>query len=270
MKKTVALVLSVLLIVALLAGCGQSKTEPSKLRVAATAVPHAEILEVAKEVLAKEGYELEIVVYTDYVQPNLVVDKGELDANYFQHTPYMDQFNAENGTKIVSAGLIHYEPFGIFAGKTASIDALPDGAQISIPNDATNGARALLLLQQEGILKLKDGAGIEATVYDIVENPKNVQIVEMEAAQLTISLQDVDLSVINGNYALAAGLNPAVDALALEDASGTAAQTFANLVGVKEGNENSPAIKALVAALQSEQVKSFINEKYQGSVVAIF
>ncbi len=269
MKKTISLILAVLLLTVALCGCGQ-KAESNKIRVAATAVPHAEILEVAKEVLAKEGYELEIVVYTDYVQPNLVVDKGELDANYFQHTPYMDQFNAENGTKIVSAGLIHYEPFGIFAGKTASIDALPDGAQISIPNDATNGARALLLLQQEGILKLKDGAGIEATVYDIVENPKNVQIVEMEAAQLTISLQDVDLSVINGNYALAAGLNPAADALALEDASGTAAQTFANLVGVKEGNENSPAIKALVAALQSEQVKNFINEKYQGSVVAIF
>ncbi len=269
MKKTISLILAVLLLTVALCGCGQ-KAESNKIRVAATAVPHAEILEVAKEVLAKEGYELEIVVYTDYVQPNLVVDKGELDANYFQHTPYMNQFNAENGTKIVSAGLIHYEPFGIFAGKTSSIDALPDGAQISIPNDATNGARALLLLQQEGILKLKDGAGIEATVYYIVENPKNVQIVEMEAAQLTISLQDVDLSVINGNYALAAGLNPATDAVALEDASGTAAQTFANLVGVKEGNENSPAIKALVAALQSEQVKSFINEKYQGSVVAIF
>ncbi len=269
MKKIIALSLIVLLLAAALSGCGKS-AEPNKIRIAATAVPHAEILEVAKEILAKQGYELEIVVYTDYVQPNLVVDKGELDANYFQHTPYMDQFNAENGTSIVSAGLIHYEPFGIFAGKTASIDALPDGAQISIPNDGTNGARALLLLQQEGIITLKEGAGIEATVYDVVDNPKNVQIIEMEAAQLPLSLRDVDLSVINGNYALEAGLNPATDALALEDASGTAAQTFANLVGVKAGNENSEAIKALVAALQSEEVRSFINETYQGSVVPIF
>ena len=271
MKKTAALLIALLLAAALLAGCGSAKSaDASKIRVAASPTPHAEILEVAKEILAKQGIELEIVVYTDYVQPNLVVDSGELDANYFQHTPYMNQFNAENGTHIVSAGLIHYEPFGIFAGKTASIDALPDGAQISIPNDATNGARALLLLAQEGIITLKDGAGIEATVYDIVDNPKNVKIVEMEAAQLTLSLQDVDLAVINGNYALAAGLNPATDALAIEDASGDAAQYFANLVGVKEGNENSDVIKALVAALQSQEVKDFINGKYNGSVVPIF
>lgn len=268
MKKAIAILLS-LLLVAALCGCGQS-AESNKIRVAATAVPHAEILEIAKEILAEQGYELEIVVYTDYVQPNLVVESGELDANYFQHTPYLQQFNAENGTHIVSAGLIHYEPFGIFAGKTAAIAELPENAQISIPNDATNGARALLLLAQEGILTLKDGAGIEATVYDIVDNPKNVQIIEMEAAQLPLSLQDVDLAVINGNYALAAGLNPATDALAIEDASGDAAQTFANLVGVKEGRENSEAIRALVAALQSERVKSFINDTYQGSVVPIF
>ena len=269
MKKILAIVLSLVLILALAAGCG-SKAEDKKIRVAASPVPHAEILAVAKDILAEQGYELEIVEYTDYVQPNLVVDSGELDANYFQHTPYMDQFNAENGTEIVSAGLIHYEPFGIFAGKTASIDALADGAQISIPNDATNGARALLLLQQEGIITLAEGVGIEATVYDIVDNPKNVEIVEMEAAQLPLSLQDVDLAVINGNYALDAGLNPAADALAIEDASGDAAQYFANLVGVKAGHENDPAIVALVKALQSDAVRDFINETYQGSVVPIF
>ena len=269
MKKTLALILTVLLLAAALCGCGKT-AEAKKIRVAATAVPHAEILEIAKDLLAAQGYELDIVVYTDFVQPNLVVESGELDANYFQHTPYMNQFNAENGTHIVSAGLIHYESFGIYAGKTASIDALPDGAQISIPNDATNGARALLLLHQEGILTIKEGVGIEATVYDIADNPKNVKIIEMEAAQLPLSRQDVDLAVINGNYALDAGLNPATDALAIEDASGDAAQYFANLVGVKEGNENSEAIKALIAALQSDKVRSYINEKYQGSVVPIF
>ena len=251
MKKKISLVLAIVLVIALLAGCGSSKKEPTKIRVGATPVPHAEILEIAKELLAKEGYELEIIVYTDYVQPNLAVDSGELDANYFQHTPYLDSFNAENGTKVVSAGLIHYEPFGIFAGKTASIADLPDGAEIAIPNDATNGARALLLLAQEGIITLKEGVGVNATIYDIVDNPKNVQIKELEAAQLPNSLKDVDLAVINGNYALDAGLNPTTDALAIEDASGDAAQYYANLVGVKEGNENSDAIKALVKALQS-------------------
>ena len=269
MKKTLALVLVLVLSVALLSGCG-SKAEAKKISIAASPTPHAEILAVAKEILAEQGYELEILEYTDYVQPNLVVDSGEVDANYFQHTPYMNQFNEENGTKIVSAGLIHYEPFGIFAGKTASIDALADGAKISIPNDATNGARALLLLAQEGVITLKDGAGIEATVYDIVDNPKNVEIIEMEAAQLPLSLQDVDLAVINGNYALDAGLNPATDALAIEDASGDAAQYFANLVGVKEGNEKNEAILALVKALQSEKVRDFINDTYNGAVVPIF
>ena len=270
MKKKIALVLVLVLALSLLVGCGGSKKEAVKIRVGATPVPHAEILEVAKELLAKEGYELEIVVYTDYVQPNLAVDGGELDANYFQHTPYLNSFNAENGTKVVSAGLIHYEPFGIFAGKTKSIDALADGAKISIPNDATNGARALLLLQQEGIITLKAGVGVEATVYDIEANPKNVEIIEMEAAQLPLSLGDVDLAVINGNYALDAGLNPTTDALAIEDASGDAAQYYANLVGVKEGNENSDAIKALVKALQSKEVKDFIEGKYSGAVVPIF
>ena len=270
MKKKFALVLSLVLIAALLIGCGGGKKEAVKIRVGATPVPHAEILEIAKPILAEQGYELEIVVYTDYVQPNLAVDSGELDANYFQHTPYLNSFNAENGTHVVSAGLVHYEPFGIFAGKTSSIAELPDGAKISIPNDATNGARALLLLQQEGIITLKDGVGVEATKYDIVDNPKNVELVEMEAAQLPLSRTDVDLAVINGNYALDAGLNPTTDALAIEDASGDAAQYYANLVGVKEGNENSEAIKALLSVLQSEKVKEYINATYSGAVVPIF
>ena len=293
MKKTLSLALVLVLIAALFAGCGgsakeetapaaeapaeasaeapaEAPAEPVKIRIGATPVPHAEILEIVKPILAAQGYDLEIIVYTDYVQPNLAVDSGELDANYFQHTPYLDSFNAENGTKVVSAGLIHYEPFGIFPGKTASVDALPDGAKISIPNDATNGARALLLLQQVGIITLKDGVGVEATKYDIVDNPKNVELVEMEAAQLPLSREDVDLAVINGNYALDAGLNPTTDALAIEDASGDAAQYYANLIGVKEGNENSDAIKALVAACQSKEVKDFIDATYSGAVVPIF
>ena len=273
MKKTLSLILALVLVVALLAGCGSGKkAEATKIRVAASPTPHAEILAVAKELLAKDGIELEIVEYTDYVQPNLVVESGELDANYFQHTPYLNTFNAENGTHIVSAGLVHYEPFGIYAGKTASLDALPDGAEIIIPNDGSNETRALLLLQQEGLITLADGidAASNATIHDIADNPKNLKITELEAAQLTKSLQDVDLAVINGNYALDAGLNAGSDALAIEDASGDAAQYYANLLGVKEGRENDPAIQALIKALQSPEVKDFINEHYEGAVVPIF
>ena len=282
MKKKCTLILSLLLVLALLCACGDAaesgKTEntesaqPVKIRVAASPTPHAEILAVAAEILAQEGYELEIVEYDDYVQPNLVVDSGELDANYFQHSPYLESFNAENGTQIVSVGLIHYEPFGIYAGKTASLEELPDGAEIIIPNDGSNETRALLLLQQEGLIKLADGidASSNATVYDIAENPKNLVITEMDAAQLARSLPDVDLAVINGNFALAAGLNAAEDALAVEDASGDAAQTYANLLGVKAGRENDPAIQALVKALQSDAVRDYINATYGGAVVPIF
>ena len=282
MKKKCTLILSLLLVLALLCACGDAaetgKTEntesaqPVKIRVAASPTPHAEILAVAAEILAQEGYELEIVEYDDYVQPNLVVDSGELDANYFQHSPYLESFNAENGTQIVSVGLIHYEPFGIYAGKTASLEELPDGAEIIIPNDGSNETRALLLLQQEGLITLADGidASSNATVYDIADNPKNLVITEMDAAQLARSLPDVDLAVINGNFALAAGLNAAEDALAVEDASGDAAQTYANLLGVKAGRENDPAIQALLRALQSDQVRDFINENFGGAVVPIF
>ena len=271
MKKLLALCLALCLVLSL-AACGQSAKETQKIRVAASPTPHAEILAVAKEILAKEGIELEIVEYDDYVQPNLVVDSGELDANYFQHSPYLESFNAENGTQIVSVGLIHYEPFGIYAGKTASLEELPDGAEIIIPNDGSNETRALLLLQQEGLIKLNEGvdASSNATVFDIAENPKNLKITEMDAAQLARAREDVDLAVINGNYALAAGLSAVQDALAIEDASGDAAQTYANLLGVKAGRENDPAIQALVKALQSDAVRDYINENYGGAVVPIF
>ena len=281
MKKTIALLLALVLTVGLLAGCGSSNTastttepaaEGTTIRIAASPTPHAEILAVAKEILAEQGITLEIIEYTDYVQPNLVVDSGEVDANYFQHTPYLNTFNAENGTDVVSAGLIHYEPFGIYAGKTASLDELAEGAEVIVPNDGSNETRALLLLQQEGLITLADGidASSNATVYDIVDNPLNLKITEMEAAQLPLSLPDVDIAVINGNYAIQAGLNAGTDALAIEDASGDAAQTYANLIGVKAGRENDADIQALVAALQSQQVKDFINETYEGAVVPIF
>ena len=237
--------------------------------VGATPAPHAEILEVAKEVLAEEGYTLEIKEFDDYIVPNDAVEEGELDANYFQHITYMNQFNEDNGYHLVSVGSIHYEPFGLYAGKTASIEALADGAQIAIPNDATNGGRALLLLEQEGLITLKEGAGITATVTDIVDNPKNLEIMELEARLLPDSLKDVDLAVINGNYAIDAGLKIS-DALAIESAEGEAATAYANVLTVKEGNENDEGIQALLAALKSDEVKTFIEETYDGAVVPLF
>ena len=298
MKKTLALLLVLVLALGTLAGCGGSSApaaDPAPatdapaadvpaadapaeapaavtVKVGASPTPHAEILAVVVDALAEQGITLEIVEYTDYVQPNLAVESGDIDANYFQHTPYLNTFNAENGTHVVSVGAIHYEPFGIYAGKTASIEELADGAKIAVPNDGSNETRALLLLQQEGLITLKEGvdASSNATVYDIAENPKNIEIVEMEAAQLTTVLGDVDLAVINGNYALAGGLNAGTDALAVEDASGSGAQTYANVLCVKEGNENNEAIQALLAALQSDAVASYIEKTYEGAVVAIF
>ena len=207
--------------------------------------------------------------YTDYVQPNLALDSGDLDANYFQHYPYLEQFNAENGTKLVSAGAIHYEPFGIYAGKTASLDALADGAKVAVPNDATNEARALLLLEAQGLIKLTEGVGLNATKTDVVENPKNLDILEIEAAQVPRSLQDVDVAVVNGNYAIEAGLKVS-DALATEDAESIAATTYGNIVAVQEGKEKDEAVLALVEALTSEAVKNFIDSTYEGAVVPLF
>ncbi len=272
-KKIIAFALVLVFVLAAFSGCGSSSSSDMvTIKVAASPTPHAEILAIAKDILAEEGYDLEIIEYTDYVQPNEVVDSGEVDANYFQHTPYLETFNEEYGTDIVSVAAIHYEPFGIFGGKVSSLDELEEGATVIIPNDGSNETRALLLLQQEGLLTLKDGidASSNATIYDIEDNPLDLQITEMEAAQLTSSLQDVDIAVINGNYAIQAGLNASTDALAIEDASGDAAQTYANILAVKAGHENDEAIQALVAALQSDEVREFIEDTYEGSVVAIF
>ena len=201
--------------------------------------------------------------------PNTAVEDGDEDANYFQHTPYLENFNEENGTHLVSVGKIHYEPFGIYAGKTASLEELQDGAQIGVPNDPTNGGRALLLLQEQGLITLKEDVGLEPTKLDIAENPHNYEIVEMEAAQLALSRQDVDAAVINGNYASQAGLK-VKDALAIEDKDSIAADTYANGLVVKEGHENDEATKALLAALQSDTAKKFMEEKYEGAVIAAF
>ena len=247
-----------------------SELAGTTLKVAASPTPHAEILNVAKEILAEQGIDLEVVEFSDYVQPNLVTESGEVDANYFQHTPYLDSFNEENGTHLVSVGAVHYEPFGIYPGKSNDLENIADGATIAVPNDTTNEARALQLLAAQGIITVRDGAGLTATVNDIEENPHNVKIQEIEAAQLPRTVADVDFAVINGNYAMEAGFSVGTDALAIEDASSEAAQTYANVLVVKEGNENDPAIQALYAALTSDKVKDYINSTYDGAVVPIF
>ena len=270
MKKTIAIILSLVLCLGLLAGCGSSSAEDKTITIAASPTPHAEILKVAAEVLAKDGWTLEITEYADYVVPNTVVDEGEIDANYFQHVPYLNTFNAENGTKLVSVAMVHYEPFGIYAGTKSAIADLADGDKIAIPNDGSNRARALLLLEQEGVIALKEGVGMEATVLDIAENALNLEIVEMEAAQIAGVRDSVALAVINGNYALAAGLNAGTDALAVEDAESISATTYANILVVKEGNEETEKTKALIKAVLSEEVKTYIEETYSGAVVPIF
>ena len=235
---------------------------------AATPAPHCEVLEVCKDILAAKGITLDIQEYDDYVIPNTIVEDGQCDTNYFQHQPYLDEFNAEKKTELASAAVIHYEPFGIYAGKTASLEELADGAQIAVPNDTTNEARALLLLEAQGLIGLKEGAGLTATKQDIVDNPKNFDIIEMEAAQLPRSLQDVDVAVINGNYAIAAGLKVA-DALVCEDSESIGATTYGNVVAIQKGHENDEKIKALVDALKSGEVKKFIEETYEGAVVPL-
>ena len=268
MKKIIAIAL-VLVMALSLAACGGTADEKT-ITIAASATPHAEILAVAKDVLAADGWTLEIVEYADYVVPNTVVDDGEMDANYFQHQPYLDTFNAENGTKLVSVAAIHYEPFGIYTGTKSAKEELAEGDKIAVPNDGSNRARALLLLEAEGMITLKEGVGMEATVLDIVENPLGLEIVEMEAAQIAGVRDSVALAVINGNYALLAGLNVSKDAIASEDAASVSAQTYANILVVKEGNENTEKTEALKAALFSDEVKTFINETYSGAVVPIF
>ena len=239
------------------------------IKVAASQTPHSEILAAVKDLLAEEGYDLEVTVFEDYVQPNNVVESGEFDANYFQHVNYLNSFNEENGTHLAIAdnGKIHYEPFGIYGGTKTSLDDIADGDAIAIPNDTTNEARALLLLQQEGLIKLNGGVGVTATVNDVAENPHNLELVEVEAAQVPKQLPSVAFGVINGNYALEAGLNVATDALATESAEGDAIQQYVNVIAVKEGNESSAKIKALTDALHSETAVKYINDNYQGAVV---
>ena len=246
----------------------KAEGEAVKIKIGATPSPHAEILEAAKDALKKKGVEIEIVTYNDYVQPNLATEQGQVDANYFQHLPYLEDFNKENNTHVVSVGKIHYEPFGIYAGKSKDLKAIQDGAKIAVPNDTTNEARALLLLEANGIIKLKDGAGLTATKQDIVENPHNVDIYEVEAAQIPRSLDSVDFACMNGNYAIQANYKPS-DALAAEDAQSEAAQTYANIIAVSEKNKDAEWAKTLVEVLHSKEIQDFINEKYEGGVVPI-
>ena len=278
-KKLLAGVLTLSLTAAMLMGCGggsgssDSATEAAgtgetqTITVAASATPHAEILEEAKGILAEQGYDLQVTVFDDYVQPNNVVESGEFDANYFQHIPYLESFNEENDTHLVNAGGIHYEPFGIYPGTKSSLDDLAEGDTIAVPNDTTNEARALLLLQDNGIIKLKDDAGITATVLDITENPKNIELIEVEAASVSQQLGSVAYGILNGNYALQAGLSASKDALAYEEADSLAAKTYVNVIAVKEGNESSDKTTALVNVLKSDEIVNFINEKYDGAVI---
>lgn len=248
-----------------------AETEPVEekgtITVAASATPHAEILEQAKPLLAAKGWDLEVTVFDDYVQPNLVVENGEIDANYMQHQPYLDDFNAQNGTHLVNVGGIHYEPFGIYPGTKSSLDQLEDGDVIAVPNDTTNEARALLLLEANGVITLKEGAGLTATIKDIESNNKKIEIEELEAAQVSRVKDEVAFVVLNGNYALQAGLSAAKDAIAYEQADSEAAQTYVNIITVKEGNENNEGIKELVNVLKSDEIKDYINETYDGAVV---
>lgn len=266
-KRVLATVVTAILAAGALAGCGGAGKDGGTIKVAATEVPHAEILEAAKPLLEEKGWDLQVTVFNDYVQPNEVVESGDFDCNYFQHTPYLDSFNAERGTHLVNVGEIHYEPLGIYSGTESDLANISDGATIAIPNDTTNEARALLLLQDNGILTLKEGAGIEATKNDIAENPHNVEIVELEAAQVARVIEETSFVVLNGNYALQAGLNAQTDALVYETSDSEAAKTYVNVIVVKEGNEENAGVKALVEVLKSDEIETFIKDKYQGSVV---
>jgi D-methionine transport system substrate-binding protein len=268
MKKTI---ISLLLAGALILGFSQNieaggkKESGAVISVGATPVPHAELLNLIKDDLAAKGYTLKVVEFTDYVQPNVAVIAGDLDANFFQHIPYLES-NEEWSQKLVSAFGVHVEPFGLYSSKHKSINDLPNGATIAIPNDPSNGGRALLLLQANGLITLKAGAGLNATARDIATNPKNLRFRELEAALLPRSLQDVDASTINGNYALQAGFNPVKDSIIIEGA----ASPYVNIVVVQKGKENDPGILALKSALLSQKVKDFIESKYNGGVVAVY
>ena len=266
MKKLTALTVTTAL--ALSAFSFTAFAEENKtITVAASATPHAEILEQAKPLLEEQGYELEVTIFDDYVLPNEVVESGEFDANYFQHIPYLNTFNEEKGTHLVNAGGIHYEPFGIYPGTKSSLDEIAEGDTIAVPNDTTNEARALLLLQDNGIITLKEGVGLEATINDIEENPYDVEIVELAAEQVARVAEETSYIVLNGNYALEAGYSVGKDALAYETSDSEAAKTYVNVIAVKEGNEDNEAIKALVSVLKSDEIKEYINTTYDGAVI---
>ncbi|BFK07864.1 MetQ/NlpA family ABC transporter substrate-binding protein [Faecalimonas umbilicata] len=252
-----------------LTACGgkENKADDKTITVAASPTPHAEILEAAKDLLKEKGYTLEIKEFDDYPQQNVVVDEGEFDANYFQHQPYLDNFNEEKGSDLVSAAKIHYEPLGIYPGASENLENIKDGAKIAVPNDATNEARALLLLEENGIITLKEDAGLNATKKDVEENPHNIEIVELDAAQIARVVEELDFVILNGNYALDAGFNVQTDAIAKEEADSEAAQTYANIIAVKKENKDSEKIKALVEVLQSEEIGKFITDTYEGAVV---
>ena len=237
------------------------------ITVAASPTPHAEILAEAGKILAKEGWTLKVTEFEDYVQPNLVVEDGEIDANYFQHVPYLNNFNEEKGTHLVSIAGIHYEPFGIYPGTKSSLDEIAKGDTIAVPNDTTNEARALLLLQDNGIIKLKDGAGLTATILDIVDNPYDIKIQELEAAQVSRVKDEVAFVVLNGNYALEAGFSVAKDSIAYEKSDSDAAKTYVNILVVKEGNEDNEGLQALANVLKSDEIRTFIENTYDGAVV---
>jgi len=278
MKKILALIATLAIACLALAGCGGSQSASSSssstasssaktLKVGATAVPHAEILEAAKPLLKERGVDLEIVEFNDYVQPNLALNDKELDANYFQHLPYLENFKDEHPeVKLVSAAGIHIEPMGVYSKKVKDLKDIKDGASVAIPNDPTNGGRSLLLLQRAGLIKLAEGVNEKATVNDIVENPKNLKFQEVEAAQVPRTLEDVDAAVINSNFAMQVNLDPTKDALFIEDST----SPYVNIIAVREGDTNRPEIKALIEVLQSQAIKDFINEKYKGAVVPAF
>ena len=243
--------------------------ENTVITVGANITPHSEILEVAKPILAEQGITLNIVQLEDSVTPNTGVIEGSLDANYFQHVPYLEQFNLENGSDLVSIGAVHYEPFGIYAGRVSDLADLQDGAVVAVPNNVTNEARALLLLAQEGLLVLSDDAGINATVEDIIENPLNIQFEELAPEQLVAALPDVDVAVINGNYAIEGGLHVS-QALAVEANDGLAAQTYGNIIATTPEHADDPALQALVEVLQGPEIAEYINNTYDGAVVPLY
>ena len=264
-KKLLALLLGLTLCLSL-AACSGDAPETVTLTVAASPTPHAEILNQCVPILAEQGIELVVNEYSDYVVPNTAVEDGDEDANYFQHLPYLEEFNETRGTHLVSVAGVHIEPMGIYAGRVSSLEDLPDGAVIAVPNDATNEGRALLLLEAQGLITLDDSSNLTATPNNIVDNPKNLEFQELEAATIPSVLADVDLAVINSNYALGAGLNPTTDALAIESSD----SPYVNVLVVKEGNENNEAIQALVDALHSDTIRDYITETFDGAVVPAF